>query len=277
MLPADVEAFYNAPIHARINGYVRMWYYNIGAQVKAGDVLARIDTPDLDQQFEQAKGELAKAQADYNLAELTANRWQAMRQSQAVSQQTADEKLGDARAKKAQVDAAQANVDRIKVLQSFKDITAPFDGIVTARRIDVGALVSASNNNDPGLFDVSTIDEMRVYIRVPQAYTAQLHEGMTAKLTLPQYPGRVFEGKLTASSSSISMEFRAQLVELSVGNKAHLLSPGSYAQATFELPLDPNKLTVPASAMIFRGATPEVATVDSYGQGHAKANPNISR
>lgn len=263
-LPADIEAFYTAPIHARVNGYVRMWYHDIGARVKAGDVLASIDTPDLDQQFEQAKGELSKANADFNLAELTAKRWHDMRASQAVSQQTADEKAGDALAKKAQVEAAQANVDRLKALEGFKNITAPFDGVITARRIDVGALVSSNNSNDPGLFEVAAVDKMRAYVRVPQIYAARLRNGMKVALKLPDYPGRTFEGTLTTTSSAISRQSRALLVELSVKNPDDLLQPGSYAEATFNLPLDRNLLEVPSSAVIFRNEKPKVATVDDH-------------
>lgn len=270
VLPSDIEAFYTAPIHARVNGYVKMWYYDIGAKVKAGTILAKIDTPDLDQQYEQAVGEFNKAQADYNLAVQTADRWKALRASQAVSQQTADEKSGDALAKKAQVDAAKANVDRIKALQSFKDITAPFDGVVTARRIDVGALVSSTNNNQPGLFDVAAIDQMRVYVRVPQIYTASLKPGMVVMLKLPQFPGRTFKAKLTTTSDAISSESRAQLVELMADNSDEQLFPGAYAQATFDLPLDPDKMVIPSSAVVFRNKMPEVAVVDERNVVHLK-------
>jgi RND family efflux transporter MFP subunit len=200
----------------------------------------------------------------------TAERWKALRVSQAVSQQTADEKAGDALAKKAQVDAAQANVDRIKALQGFKDITAPFDGVVTARRIDVGALVSSSNSNQPGLFDVAAVDKMRVYVRVPQIYTARLNRGMSVTLKLPQYPGRTFKATLTTTSEAISSQSRAQLVELMVDNSDRQLATGAYAQARFDLPLDPEKLVVPASAIIFRNAGPAVAVVDAQNRIHLK-------
>ncbi|MDR3463017.1 MAG: efflux RND transporter periplasmic adaptor subunit [Beijerinckiaceae bacterium] len=270
VLPADIEAFYTAPIHARVNGYVKMWYFDIGAKVKKGDILAKIDTPDLDQQYEQAVGELNKAQADFNLAVQTADRWKALRAESAVSQQTTDEKTGDALAKKAQVNASQANVDRLKALQGFKDITAPFDGVVTARRIDVGALVSSSNNNQPGLFDVAAVDKMRVYVRVPQIYTARLHRGMTVTLKLPQYPGRTFKATLTTTSEAISSQSRAQLVELMVDNPDEQLATGAYAQARFDLPLDPEKLMVPASAIVFRNARPAVAVVDEQSHVHLK-------
>jgi RND family efflux transporter MFP subunit len=262
-LPADIEAFYTAPIHSRVNGYVKMWYFDIGARVKAGDILARIDTPELDQQYEQAKGELQRAQADYNLAQVTAARWKALRASQAVSQQTADEKAGDAEARKAQVTAAQANLDRVKAMMDFKNIVAPFDGIVTARRIDVGALVSAQGPSDQrSLFDIAAVDRMRVYVRVPQIEAGEIRKGLDVTLSLPQYPGRSFVGAIDTTSDAISDVSRALLVEAIFPNPDNLLTPGAYAEARFDLPLDPHKLVVPASALIFRNEAPEVATVE---------------
>ncbi len=262
-LPADVEAFYTAPIHSRVDGYVRMWYFDIGARVKSGDVLAKIDTPELDQRFEQAKGELAKAQADYNLAVLTADRWKALRASQAVSQQTADEKAGDAQARKAEVSAAQANVDRLKAMEGFKDIVAPFDGTVTQRNIDVGALVSSTNVSARPLFEIASTKQMRVYVRVPQVYTSHMRKGMEVALTLPQYPDRTFEGRLETTSDAISQTARALTVEAIFPNSEGRLTPGAYAQAKFRLPLDPDKLVIPSSAMIFRNKAPEVAVVEN--------------
>lgn len=260
-LPADVEAYYTAPIHSRVSGYVKMWYFDIGARVKAGQVLARIDTPDLDQQYEQAKGELLRSQANYNLAVLTADRWKALQASNAVSRQTVDEKIGDAAAQKAQVTAAQANVDRIKALEDFKNITAPFDGVITSRRIDVGALVSATNTSANSLFDVSDVSKMRVYVRVPQVYAASMHKGLKVSLTLPQYARQSFDGALDTTSDAISDTARALLVEAIIPNPDGKLSPGAYAEARFKLPLDPRKLTIPSSAMIFRNENPEVAVV----------------
>ena len=260
-LPANVDAFYTAPIHSRVNGYVKMWYFDIGAHVKAGQVLARIDTPDLDQQYAQVKGELLKAQANYNLAVVTADRWKALRASNAVSQQTVDEKAGDAAAQKAQVVAAQANVDRIKAMQDFRNILAPFDGVVTARNIDVGALVSATNTSAHALFDVADIKQVRVYVRVPQVYAASMRKGLKVTLTLPQYPRKTFEGTIDTTSDAISDTSRALLVEAIFENSDGLLSPGAYAQARFQLPLDPEKLVIPSSAMIFRDLAPEVAVV----------------
>ncbi len=245
-----------------MNGYVKMWYYDIGARVKAGDVLASIDTPDLDQQYQQAKGEFAKAQADYNLALLTADRWKALRASNAVSQQTADEKTGDAQARKAEVSAAQARLDRVKAMEDFKNIQAPFDGVVTARRIDVGALVSATDSSAKSLFDISSIQQVRVYVSVPQIDAAPMHEGLKVTLTLPQFPGRAFAGTVTTTSDAIAAGSRALLVEAVLPNPGGLLKPGSYAQAHFELPLNPHELVVPSSAMIFRRDAPELAVVN---------------
>ena len=260
-LPADVEAFYTAPIHSRVDGYVRMWYHDIGAHVKTGELLARIDTPDLDQRLEQARGELGKAQADYNLAVLTADRWKALRASQAVSQQTSDEKAGDASARKAEVSAAQANLDRVQAMLNFRDIVAPFDGTITQRNIDVGALVSSTNTTNKPLFEVAATQEMRVYVRVPQVYTAHMKKGMPVSLKLPQYTDKFFKGTLETTSDAISQTARALTVEAIFQNPDGLLTPGAYAQAKFELPLDPDKLVVPSSAMIFRDKAPEVATV----------------
>ncbi len=261
VLPANIEAFYTAPIHSQVSGYVKMWYHDIGARVHEGELLAKIDAPELDQQLEHAKGELDKAQADYNLAVLTADRWKALRASQAVSQQTADEKEGDAQARKAQVAAAQANLDRVKALESFKNIVAPFDGIITTRRIDVGALVSSTNSSASGLFDVAAVKEMRVYVQVPQMQVAGMKRGMPVTLVLPQFPGRTFPGKVDTTADAISAQSRALLVEALFDNRDGLLSPGAYAEAHFTLPLDPHLLTIPSAAMIFRNRSPEVATV----------------
>jgi RND family efflux transporter MFP subunit len=262
VLPGEVQAWYSAPIYARVSGYVKMWYKDIGAKVKAGDVLAEIDTPDLDQQYEQAKGELAKAQANEALAQLTAKRWQAMRVTDAVSQQTADEKLGDYNAKKAEVTAAAANVARLKALEDFKKIIAPFDGVVTARKIDVGALVNSTPGNAPDLFDVADVHEMRIYVDVPQAFSSEVHVGMTAQLKLPQFPNQDFAAQVATTSDAISQHSRTLLVELRRNNKDGLLQPGAFVEVDFNLPPDPNALRIPASALIFRRTGPEVASVD---------------
>lgn len=261
VLPADIQAFDTARIHARVNGYVKGWYKDIGARVKAGDVLAEVDTPDLDQKFEQAKGELAKAEADYSLAAITAKRWASLRASAAVSQQTADEKESDAQARLADVSAAKANLDRIRALEAFKSIVAPFDGIVTARHIDIGSLVSATGSNEQPLFEVSATKQVRVYVRVPQSYAGEIRRGMRVSLALPQYPHRHFTGTVDTTSNAIAQQSRTLLVEALFDNDEGLLVPGGYAQASFDLPLDANKLVFPANALIFRSGPPEVAVV----------------
>jgi RND family efflux transporter MFP subunit len=261
ILPADVEAFYEAPIYARVSGYLKMWYQDIGAHVKAGQLLAEIDTPELDQQLNQAKNDLAGAEANAALAELTAKRWNALLASQAVSQQTADEKTGDAVAKKALVAAAKANVDRLQALEGFKHITAPFDGVVTARQTDIGALINAGSGSGVELFKVADLHQMRVYVRVPQAYADQLRTGMTANLRLPQYPHGSFVAKLSTTSNSVAKESRTILVELMAENPGGKLWPGTFAEAHFELPPDPDVYRLPTSALLFREHGLEVATI----------------
>ncbi len=273
VLPGDVEAWYQAPLYARVNGYVKMWYKDIGAKVKAGDLLAEIDTPDLDQQYAEAKGDLAKAQANEALAELTAKRWEALRNTAAVSQQDADEKAGEYEAAKAAVTASQAFVAKLASLEAYKRIVAPFDGVVTARNVDVGALVvstptsnvlgesGGSSSAPSALFEVADNHEMRIYVAVPQSFSAEIREGMPAELKLPQYPDRSFKANVATTSNAISLKGRSLLVELHRDNSDGLLQPGSFVEVHFELPANEEVLRIPASALIFRRDTAEVATV----------------
>jgi RND family efflux transporter MFP subunit len=265
VLPGEIQAWYTAPILARVNGYVKAWYKDYGAEVKAGDVLAEIDTPDLDQQYDQAKADLETAKANLSLAEVTAKRWESLRSSDAVSQQSADEKSGEAAARKAQVEAAKAKVGHLQAMEAFKKIVAPFDGVVTVRNIDVGALVSstpAGNTHElQELFEVSDVHEVRVYVQVPQAFAAKLSAGLTADLKLPQYPERVFMAKVATTSNAINQKSRSLLVELHSDNKDRLLQPGSFVEVHFKLPPNSNVLRLPTTALIFRGLHPEVATV----------------
>lgn len=260
-LPGNVAAFYEAQIHAQVSGYVKKWYEDIGAHVKAGQLLAEIDTPELDQQLEQVKGQLAKAQSDFNFAVVTAKRWKALRGSDAVSQQTADEKAAEAAAKQADVSAAEANVARINAMEGFKRIIAPFDGVVTARSIDIGSLVNAGTGAQQDLFHVSDLSKMRIYVQVPQQITAQLYVGMKAKLKLPQFPDKVFDAKLITTSNAISENSRTLLVELDADNKQGLLWPGAYAEVHFQLREDPYILRLATSTLLFRRNHVEVATV----------------
>ena len=261
VLPGQVEANYEAPIHARVSGYLKMWYEDIGAHVKAGQLLAEIDTPDLDQQLLQAKASLASAKADAELAQLTAKRWKASIVANAVSQQTIDEKVGDATARQAQADAAAANVQRLNVLESFKRVVAPFDGIVTARKTDIGALINASGESGPELFSVADLHKIRVYVRVPQAFSSMLTPGMTAVLKLPQFPDQPFEAKLDTTSNAIDHDSRTVLAEFLMDNPNGKLWPGTYAETHLQLPANPTTLHVPTSALLFRQDGMMVAAV----------------
>ena len=261
VLPGNVDAFYSAAIHSQVMGYVQEWRKDIGAKVHQGDVLAVVDTPELDDRIAVAQSELAKAKANLALAKVTAARWDSLRHTAAVSQQEADEKDSDARAQAAQVDAAQSNVDRLKAQKAFSNIVAPFDGVVTARNVDVGSLVRADGVDTPPLFTVADIHQMRVYVPVPETYAASLKDGMKATLELPEYPDRKFDATIATTSHAIDRRSRSLLVELIADNKDGALSPGAFARIRFELPPDPNTLTIPASAIVFRGDAPQVAAI----------------
>ena len=261
VLPGSVDAFYEAPIYARVSGYLKMWYQDIGAHVKAGQVLADIDTPELDEELAQAKSDLATTQANAALADLTAKRWKGLLTSQAVSQQAVDEKTGKATALRALVAASQSNVDRLLAMASFKRIVAPFDGVVTARKTDIGALINAGSGAGVELFKVADMHEMRVYVRVPQNYSSDLHTGITATLHMPQYPNRKFDATLATTSNAITKESRTVLVELMAANPDGALWPGTFAEVHFDLPPDPNILLLPANTLLFRKEGLQVAVV----------------
>ena len=260
-LPGDVEAFYEAPIYARVSGYVHAWFQDIGAHVKAGQVLAVIDTPDLDQQLMQAEADLATARANAALADLTSKRWHALLASNSVSQQSADEKAGSAEAMRATVAAQQAHVDQLRALKGFAQLTAPFDGVVTARNTDVGALINAGSSAAQPLFKVADVHAMRIYVRVPQVYAGELAKGLRATLMQPQYPGRSFPAVLATTSQSVAADSRTVLAELMANNDSANLWPGTYGEVRFDLPADQAVLRVPASALIFRAPGPQLATL----------------
>jgi RND family efflux transporter MFP subunit len=263
VLPGDVEAFYEAPIYARVSGYLARWSEDIGAHVRRGQTLGLIDTPDLDQELAQAEADLATARARQNFADLTARRWHALLASNSVSQQSADEKQGNALAMRAEVNAQRAHVDRLRALENFKRLAAPFDGIVTARNTDIGALINAGSSPAAPLFKVADMHEMRVYVRVPQSYAAELKPGLHASLTEPQYPGRVFDATLDTTSVSVALESRTVLAELLAPNPDGKLWPGTFAEVAFDLPGNDHVLRVPDSALIFRNQGAELATVGS--------------
>jgi RND family efflux transporter MFP subunit len=261
-LPGTVEAFYNAPIYARVSGYVKSWRHDIGDHVRAGDELAVIDTPELDQQLAQAKANLTSAQAARELAKTTSDRWTRLLAKDAVSKQEQEEKAGDLLTKTAAVKAAQAQVDQLQAELSFKRLTAPFDGVVTARRTDIGALVNAGAGASASeLFDVADVHRLRIYVRVPQAYSAALKPGMTAEVTAPEFPGRKFTATLAGSSGAVNDQSGTVLVQLQADNGTGELKPGGYAQVAFALPAQGGVVRMPASVLIFRRKGAEVATV----------------
>ena len=261
VLPGNLQPYIDAPILARVDGYLLRWYHDIGAKVKAGELLADIDTPELDHQLDQARADLVSAMAKQNLAEVTAKRWKNLLATDSVSQQDSDEKSADLEARKADVDAAKANVGRIQAFEQFKRVVAPFDGVVTARKTDVGALISAGKGTE--LFNVASIDPLRLYVPVPQSYSNQIKVGVKATLTVPEYTDRQFAAVLTRTSGSISSGSGTLLVELSVNNKDGLLTPGSYAEVKFDLPENTSIQRVPASALILRSAGVQLAVVES--------------
>jgi RND family efflux transporter MFP subunit len=266
VLPADVEANDVAAIHPRVSGYIRKWDVDIGAHVKTGQLLADIDTPDLDQQLAQAKAALATAAAKQGVAKTSADRWSRLLAKNAVSQQETDEKTGDFVERSADVQAAKADVDRLQALESFKRIVAPFDGVVTTRTAHVGALVAAGTPNDPGLFTVADVHRLRIYVHVPQAYSSQLTPGMEASVTVPEYPGRQFKAKLASTSEAVGAQSGALTAELQIDNPDQALKPGDYAQATFKLaPAAQGTLRLPSSALMFRQKGMAVGIVDAQG------------
>jgi RND family efflux transporter MFP subunit len=275
VLPGTVQAWYEAPIYARVPGYLKNWYFDYGAHVKKGDILAEIETPDLDAQVAAAQGKLNSAravvkvrEAEKQFAETTYQRWRdspkgvVSEQEQESKQADYNSALARLNSATAEVAADQGEVDRLQALESFKNITVPFDGVVTARETDIGALINAgSGGNGPELFRVADIHKMRVYVQVPQQLSAEIKAGLTAELHLPQYPEKTFKAAVATTSSAINTSARTLLVELHADNPDGLLQPGAYAQVDFELPSNPNVVQVPTSALIFREHGMEVATI----------------
>jgi RND family efflux transporter MFP subunit len=268
VLPGDLEAYYTALIHGQASGYVREWRTDIGAKVHKGDVLAVLDTPELDQRVTEAEGELDKAKANEALARITADRWKTLRATAAVSEQAIDEKEGDAVAKQAEVSAAQANLERLHALKAFANIVSPFDGVVTSRNVDVGSLVGASASGSQPLFTVSDVKQVRIYVRAPESYGATLHDGMKAKVFVPEYPDRAFDATIATSSHAIDVKSRSLLIELIADNAEGLLTPGSFAQVHFQSPPDPNAVRLPANALLFRDGAVLVALLGDKDRVH---------
>ncbi len=267
ILPGDIQAFQDSPIYARTNGYLKKWYVDIGAHVKAGQLLAEIETPEVDQQLDQAKADLNTAQANYQLSQITAQRYQDLLKTESVSKQDVDNATGDFAAKKAMVASAESNVKRLEELQSFEKIYAPFEGVITARNTDVGHLInSGAGAPATELFHMAATQKLRVYINVPQQYSPAAKPGLTADLTLQQFPDRRFKGTLVRTANAIDVASRTLLVEVDVDNAGGELLPGSYAEVHLKVPTGPQALIVPVSALIFRSEGLQVATVQNDGR-----------
>jgi RND family efflux transporter MFP subunit len=268
ILPGNLQANYEAPIYARTSGYLKRWLVDIGTPVKAGQLLGEIESPEVDQQLNQAQADLATAQANQKIANVTAERWRNLRASDSVSKQEADEKISLAASNDAQVQAARANVQRLHELAGFQKIVAPFDGIVTARNTDIGQLIVAGSNTGPELFRVADMRRLRLYVRVPQTYAALMKPGLTAELIFPDRPGRTYTAKLDSTSSAIEQATRTLLAQLSVDNKSNELLPGAYSEVHFQLPVGAASAAfkLPANVLLFRGDGMHVATVGDNGQ-----------
>lgn len=262
-LPGRMEAYSRASIFARVNGYLKSWNVDIGTRVKAGQVLAEIDTPELDQQLLQARADLASAQANASLAATTAKRWQAMLTNDSVSRQDVDERTGDLTAKQAKVTAAKANVEQLVATKGFQHLVAPFAGVVTARSTDVGALISAGGTAGKELFAVADVSRLRVYVQVPQTFSPQIREGTVARLSVPEYRGETFTGKVIATADSINAASGSTLVQLLVDNPGGRLLPGGYTSVQFDLPAQADVLRLPSSALVFDDHGMRVATLDA--------------
>jgi len=264
LLPAEVRPFLEAPIYARASGYLKRWLVDMGAQVKEGDLLAEIDTPELNQELAQARAQLGQADAALALAKTTAARWAELVKSSSVSEQEAAEKQADLELKTANVDAARANVHRLEDLQSFESVRAPFPGTITARNTDVGQLISAASGRE--LFRLAQTGTLRVYVRVPQTAARSIVPGQIAELTVREIPGRAFPAKVVRTSGAMSAESRTLLTELQVDNSRGELLAGTFAEVRFTEAVNDSVLTLPANTLLFRAEGPQVGVVASDGK-----------
>jgi RND family efflux transporter MFP subunit len=265
VLPGNVQPFISSPIYARTNGYVKTWYADIGAHVRKGQLLAVIETPEVDQQLAQSRSNLATAQANLKLAEITRTRYMGLLSTHAVAQQDADNAEGTYNANKAIVEADQANVRQLETLQSFEKVYAPFDGIITARNTDIGQLINSGNsgNTKTDLFHVSQPGKLRVYINVPEQYSKAAAPGLTANLTLAEFPGRQFQGKLVRTSNSINFTTRTLTAEVDVDNPSGELLTGAYTEVHLKVPGQTSSYLVPVSTLIFRSQGLQLAVVNN--------------
>jgi len=280
VIPGNMQAFTLAPIYARTTGYVKSWTHDIGAHVKQGELLAVIETPELDQQLEQAKADLATAKSNAGIAKVTASRYSDLVGSNAVSQQDTDNALSQSQTRNAEVVSAEANVHRLEELQSFERIVAPFDGVITARNVDIGQLISATGSTTTSvagtaassreIFDMAAINTLRVFVNIPQVYAPDARKGVTATLTLPQYPGKTFKGTLVRTSNAVDPATRTLLAEVDVDNRSGELLPGSYTEVHLNTSSSAPALVIPVGAAILESDGLHVATVDATHHAHIR-------
>jgi RND family efflux transporter MFP subunit len=265
VIPGDMQPFADAPIFARTSGYLKKWYADIGANVKAGQLLAEIDSPEVDQQLQQARADLSTAQANMSLAEITATRYKDLLKTDSVAQQDVDNATGNYDARRTTVESAQANVKRLQDTQAFEKIYAPFDGVITARNTDIGQLIDSGSSGGTSreLFHIAAVNPLRVYVNVPQLNSPEIRPGLHADLVLAEFPGRRFQGTVVRSSGAIDSTSRTLLTEVDVDNSARLLKPGGYVEVHLKFPSPVNTFTLPVNATIFKSAGLQVAIVKS--------------
>lgn len=275
-LPGNIVGWYEAPIYARVTGYVNMWYKDYGDEVKKGDVLAEISTPDLDAEYRQAKADLKAQRAKYKLAEVTARRWQAMRPNHAVSEQSITVKVQDMKAQQAEVEAAEQKVKNIEAFIGFKKIIAPFDGVVILRNINVGDLVSkegklATPKAKTNLYTVAVVDPLRLFVNIPESFGPFLQQGLTADVTVPQLPKRHFIGKFLTVAKGFNVGTRTATTVFTIGNEDRALWPGSYAKVQLTAPVDRKAFTIPSTTLVFQEHGTQVAVVTEDNRVHLKS------
>jgi len=260
-LPGNTQAFTDTPIYARTSGYIRHWYVDIGARVKQGQLLAVVETPELDQQLRQARANLKNAEANQQIADITATRWQNLLKTDSVSHQEADQAVSDLHSKEALVDSNRANVDRLEQLQSFERIIAPVNGVITARNTDIGALIQADTTAPKEIFHLSAIHKLRIYVPVPEIYAASVRTGDKVDVTLDAFPGQRFAGTLVRNANAIDSASRTLNVEVDVDNSSGRLMPGAYAFVHFKVPATNGAVTIPSNTLLFRSEGLRVGVV----------------
>ncbi|HEY6253755.1 MAG TPA: efflux RND transporter periplasmic adaptor subunit [Candidatus Angelobacter sp.] len=269
-LPAQLQPYVESPIYSRTNGYLLHWYKDIGTHVKKGDLLADIDTPEVDQELSQAKATREQISAQLELAKSSAERWANLRKTDSVSQQEADQEINAYKQSQANLAAADANVRRLQQMESFKRIYAPFSGVITQRNTDTGALINAGSTGQKGLFNLAQVDPLRVYVNVPQTYSPSIRQGMPAYIQLEEYPGQKFNGKIVRTADAIDPATRTLLTEVDVENHDGRLLPGAYAQVHFAVPVQTVRMAIPVNALLFRPEGPRVAVVGPDQKIHLK-------